>query len=463
MEKPDQAAVQLFEAALELSAEERRAFLDRSCASRPTLRRRVEALLEANDRLNGFMSESPYASATPIDEPRLAHALPKGARLGHYEIIEPLGSGGMGDVFRARDMNLHRDVAVKVLRPELAGDANGVARFRREARALAALNHPNICTIYEIGEQDARVFIAMELLDGKNLGQRMADKPLPLEATLPLFIEIADALDAAHAAGIIHRDIKPANIFISHHEHIKILDFGLAKINSSIDGSIVPSDAENPTVSQVPLTIPGVLMGTLAYMPPELVQGKEPDARSDLFSLGVLLYQAVTGVLPFRGQTEGLILNAILTQTPVSPVRLNPDVPPFLEQIINKALEKNCGLRYQHASDLRTDLKRLKRDTDLGISRASESPATAGVSAADAPAMTARRIPLLVWPAAAIAILAAAYFLRPTLPPPTVKETVRLTHDNTQKLYTSGYRYPRLFSDESRLYFERQGLQRMLM
>jgi eukaryotic-like serine/threonine-protein kinase len=455
MEKPDEVTEQLFEGALELSADERRVFLDRTCSGRLALRRTVEALLEEKDRLSGFRSEP--LNIGNSDHPAPSQPLPAGTRLGRYLIGEPLGSGGMGDVFRAMDTNLHRDVAVKVLRPELAGDAKGVARFRREARALAALNHPNICTIYEIGEQDERVFIAMEFLEGKNLGQRMAHKPLQLEATLALFIEIADALDAAHAAGIIHRDIKPGNIFVTNREHAKILDFGLAKI----DGSKVHSDGRNPTVSQEHLTNPGAIMGTIAYMPPELVQGKELDARSDLFSFGVLLYQAVTGVLPFRGASEALILQAILNRTPVAPVRLNPDVPPFLEQIINKALEKNCDLRYQHASEMRAD---LKRDTDLGVSRASGSSANSTISAADAPARTELRIPLWLWPVVAIAILTAAYFLRPTLPPPTVTGTVRLTHDDTKKLTTlSGYRYPRLFSDESRLYFERQGPQRLLM
>jgi eukaryotic-like serine/threonine-protein kinase len=463
MESSDEAVEQLFEEALELSAEERRVFLDRECLGQAALRKRVEALLEENDRAKGFLSEPRYGLGAHCGELAPRQALPNGTRLGHYTVIGPLGSGGMGEVFRAMDTNLHRDVAVKVLRPDLAGDARGVARFRREARALAALNHPNICTIYEIGEQDGRVFIAMEFLEGKNLGQRMAHKPLQLETTLALFIEIADALDAAHSAGIIHRDIKPANIFVTNREHAKILDFGLAKINGVIDSSIVQNDACDPTVSQEQLTNPGVIMGTVGYMPPELVKGKELDARSDLFSLGVLLYQAVTGVMPFRGESEGLILDAILNRTPMAPARLNPNVPLYLEQIINKALEKNYDLRYQHASELRADLKRLKRDMDLGISRGSESTTMGAISAADAPAMTARRIPLLVWPAAAMAILVAAYFLRPTLPPPAVTGTVRLTHDNTQKLYTSGYRYPRLFWDESRLYFERQGPQRMLM
>ena len=455
MEKPDDATEQLFEGALELSADERRVFLDRACSGRPALRKTVEALLEKNDLQSGFLSQPLHTGNS--NHPASSQALPEGTRLGRYLIVEPLGSGSMGDVFRAMDTNLHRSVAVKVLRPELVGDAKGMARFRREARALAALNHPNICTIYEIGEQDGRVFIAMEFLEGKNLGQRMAHKPLPLEAALPLFIEIADALDAAHTAGIIHRDIKPGNIFVTNREHAKILDFGLAKI----DGSILHNDARNLTVSQEHLTNPDVIMGTVAYMPPELIQGKEVDARSDLFSFGVLLYEAVTGVLPFRGETKGLILDAILHRTPVAPVRLNPDAPPFLEHIINKALEKNCDLRYQHASEMRADLKRLKRNTDLGASEASGSSATSALSAADAPARTVRRIPLWVWPAAAIAILAAAYLLRPTLPPPTVTGTVRLTQDNTQKVTTAGA--PRLFSDESRLYFEQQGPRRRLM
>jgi serine/threonine protein kinase len=461
MEKPDEAAKQLFEGALELSAEERRVFLDRACCGQPALRSMVEALLEANDQLTGFLSQP--LNTGNSDDPASRQALPNGTRLGRYSIVEPLGSGGMGEVFRTIDTNLHRDVAVKVLLPELAGDAERVARFRREARALAALNHPNICTIYEIGEQDGRVFIAMEFLDGQNLDQRMAHKPLQLETALTLGIEIADALDAAHAAGIIHRDIKPANIFVTNREHAKILDFGIAKI----DGSKVHSDRRNPTVSQEQLTDPGVAMGTVAYMSPELVQGKAIDARSDLFSFGVLLYEAVTGVLPFRGESKGLILEAILNRTPVAPVRLNPDVPPFLEQIINKALEKNCDLRYQHASEMRADLKRLKRDTDSGTSRQTAAQ-TSGAAIAlealrDASSTATSQVGVSTassgkhfWVVAfvGLVVLAAAFLFWWTRPPavPVVEAITQLTDDGNAKgvhnsLQTDG---PRIYFNEGR-------------
>jgi serine/threonine protein kinase/Tol biopolymer transport system component len=421
----------------------------------------VEALLEANDRLTGFLSQP--LNTGNSDDPASRQALPNGTRLGRYSIVEPLGSGGMGEVFRAIDTNLHRDVAVKVLLPELAGDAERVARFRREARALAALNHPNICTIYEIGEQDGRVFIAMEFLDGQNLDQRMAHKPLQLETALRLGIEIADALDAAHAAGIIHRDIKPANIFVTNREHAKILDFGIAKI----DGSKVHSDRRNPTVSQEQLTDPGVAMGTVAYMSPELVQGEALDARSGLFSFGVLLYEAVTGVLPFRGESKGLILEAILNRTPVAPVRLNPDVPPFLEQIINKALEKNCDLRYQHASEMRADLKRLKRDTDSGTSRQTAAQ-TSGAAIAlealrDASSTATSQVGVSTassgkhfWLAAfvGLVVLAAAFLFWWTRPPavPVVVAITQLTDDGNAKgvhnsLQTDG---PRIYFNEGR-------------
>jgi eukaryotic-like serine/threonine-protein kinase len=433
MNNRERAAEELFGEVFDLSPEQRQAFLDRECRGRPELRNRVDALLEENDRLRGFLSESPLTP--PADAGNSGQRLPCGTRLGRYLVVEPLGSGGMGQVFRATDTDLHRDVAVKILRPEQAGDTEGMARFRREARALASLNHPNICTVYEIGEQDGQVFIAMEFLDGMNLHDRMAHQPMELETALTLAIEIADALDTAHTAGVIHRDIKPANIFVISRGHIKVLDFGLAKfIHRKVQGDTTAA------VSEAHLTSPGSAMGTVAYMSPEQVRGKEVDARSDLFSFGVVLYQMVTGRLPFSGETMGLIFDAILNREPTPPVRLNPNLPAALEQIVNKALEKNPDLRYQHATDVRADLKRLQRDTSSG------SRAAVGTLAQPKGARPARW-----WPVAVVALLAIAYLLRPALPPPTVTGTAQLTHDNAPKTWQ--FRLLPLLSDGLRLYF----------
>ncbi len=363
------AIKELFEEALDEEPARRSSLLEERCED-PNVRLEVLRLLAEHEQAGEFLSKPPFPGV--ISSPALA-ALPRDLNIGdllaeRFRIVRFLARGGMGVVYKAEDILLHRFVALKFLPPELAQDPQSLVRFHREAEAASALNHPNICVIYDVGQHGKYSFIAMEYLEGVTLKQQMGGRPLDINVLLDIAIEITDGLDAAHANGVIHRDIKPSNIFVTTLGHPKILDFGVAKFASvSYPPTVVANTSSKPiTPYREDLTIPGAAIGTASYMSPEQVRGTELDARTDIFSFGAMLYEMATGFVPFSGETTMDVLQSILHNVPVAPVMLNPHVPSELEKTLKKALEKNRELRYQHASEIKSDLQRLKLDVESG-------------------------------------------------------------------------------------------------
>jgi serine/threonine protein kinase len=413
----------LLQAALKRPSTQRAGFLRQACAGDESLEREVLSLLASQKDATHFLDRPGIEVAaegitfTGENLPSDSRASLIGQTISHYRIVEKLGSGGMGVVYKAEDVRLHRFVALKFLPDEISSDAHVVGRFQREARAASALNHPNICTIYDVEEHAHQPVIVMELLEGESLRDKIRVGFFSMDELLNFAIQISDALEAAHAKGIIHRDIKPANLFVTKRGDAKILDFGLAKLPTSPAGP-----AGETATLEVLLTSAGNAIGTVSYMSPEQVRAEHLDARTDLFSFGVVLYEMATGRQPFRGDTSGVIFDSILNRAPVAPVRLNPDLPAEIERIVNKCLEKDRNLRYQHAADIRSDLKRLQRDSLASHVISVEVPV-------NAPIKVASRIP---WNPAVLAVVAvsaiaaATYFYTHQTPKLTDKDTIVL-------------------------------------
>ncbi len=440
MEKRETIAEQLFGDALQFPPENRSAFLDAACRGMPQVRRAVEDLLAENDRLSGFLSASPWRSADQTEPDGSARQMPPGMRLGRYSILDKLGAGGMGVVYRARDEKLERLVALKILTPGMLTGEEARRHFRREALALAKLNHPQIAAVYDADEQDGTSFIVMELVEGESLAAKLRGGALPVQKATTIALQVAEALEEAHEQGVIHRDLKPANVMITPKGQAKVLDFGLAKVL-----------ARGPDAT-LSLAETGGVMGTPFYMSPEQALGRSLDARTDLWSLGVLYYECLTGIRPFTGDSNLAIMQAITAQ-PLPAI--TPNVPGVVEQIVARATEKDPELRYQRAREVAVDLRRAMRDLEPRAFPGNGSSSTS--LRANQHAQTRRRRTLSATGAAMgaatlVALLALAWFFRPTVPPPRVFGVRQLTHDGKPK-WSGGTPNMPLFTDGSRLYF----------